>query len=250
MGGHLSGGGQEGAGGHTAGGGMMAAGGNPGSGGRIGVGGDSGIMDALTDPVPNAEAGVENPQSGTRLKGKYIMGSDGSKEYLTRTLDVNQDIGSANSQGISSHPIWYDSMLMQDCSFYVAADGDTRCLVGRASPDLQGGSWGILYSDNQCTQLILEVINTAFGCPAIQVPTYGLFTVSPSPSTCADTTPTPVHVFQSGAKVATPATVYIIENNGNGGLSCQSLPTTGATFYQATEVPPSTFVQGTAGIDP
>ncbi|MFT3776543.1 MAG: hypothetical protein QM820_65210 [Minicystis sp.] len=80
----------------------------PGVGGASGTGGtilDSGIADALTDPVPPANA---EPAAGSRLKPKYRLGDDGAKEYLAG--------------------LWFDSMRNEDCSFTLAADGKTRCL--------------------------------------------------------------------------------------------------------------------------
>ena len=58
--------------------------GHGGSGGHAGSGGDGSLFDALRDPVSDALAGIENPQSGTRLKGKFTMGADGSKQYQPR----------------------------------------------------------------------------------------------------------------------------------------------------------------------
>lgn len=65
---------------------------------------DSSILDALTDPVPDALADVTT--SGSRLKAKWIVGADGSKQFRN----------------------WYDSQLGHDCYFNPASDGQTRCL--------------------------------------------------------------------------------------------------------------------------
>jgi hypothetical protein len=64
-------------------------------------GNDSGII----DPVPKACA---DPVSGSRLKAKYRVAEDGSKEHLPGA--------------------WYDSMRGEDCVFLHASDGKERCL--------------------------------------------------------------------------------------------------------------------------
>src|SRR5262245_1097586 len=83
---------QSGSGGH-AGTGGIAHGGNTGSGGHSGNAGtgqsEGGLMDALRDPVSEAMAGLETPASGSRLKAKYLMGSDGSKQYQLSATEID-----------------------------------------------------------------------------------------------------------------------------------------------------------------
>ncbi len=142
-----------------------------GTGGTSGTIVDSGILDALTDPVPSAFA---DPTDGTRLKATYLIGADGSKAYLTS--------------------VWYDSQRSEDCSFGVAGDGQTRCLPN--------GAAGGLFADSACTQPILSMptgctapayalTQSAQGCSVNPVGTH-VFSVG------ALTNPTGIYV-QSGA---------------------------------------------------
>lgn len=67
--------------------------------GTTGRGGSSG---SITDPVPPAAA---DPVNGSRLKGKYRVADDGSKEWAG----------------------WHDSQRNEDCQFRVGTDGILRC---------------------------------------------------------------------------------------------------------------------------
>jgi hypothetical protein len=112
----------------ASGGGMGGAGsatdGTGTSGGSAGM--DSGLYDALTDPVPTANA---DPADGTRLKATYRVGDDGSKEYVPG--------------------VWFDKTRDESCSFTTAGDGKTRCLPA--------GAAGGVYSDSACTQQMVAV---------------------------------------------------------------------------------------------
>jgi hypothetical protein len=246
--------GQGGVGGHPGVGGMVAMGGHSGAGG-MGVGGDSGIFDALTDPVPDANAGGENPTSGTRLKGKYTMGSDGSKEYQLATLfnDVHMQQGNPPTGPGAVHAVWYDSMLMADCSFLPASDGTLRCLPGLPAPipisSEVGGSYLLttLFTDAGCTQPI--VAETTAGCAPV-APQYVIYLDAIGncwfqPNAPSNGQPT-VHVLQVGTLAATPAKTY----GGSPGNCYLDGVEGNVLWYSATELPPSTFVQGTTGIDP
>jgi hypothetical protein len=78
---------------------------------------------ALPSPVSVALADT----SGTRLKASYTVGSDGSKLFDADAV--------------------YDSQLGVDCSFSIAADGQTRC-PGIQDANLQKP---IVFSDAACT---------------------------------------------------------------------------------------------------
>lgn len=220
LGGHTSqgSGGRTGAGG-LAHGGQSGTGGVMGSGGTMGSGGDSSLFDALTDPVPEAMAGLENPQSGTRLKAKYIMGSDGSKQYPGPT-------------GV----LWYDSMLMTDCAFVKAADQTWRCLpTGTTDP------FSPLYTDSQCTQPITGLGNHAscFAGPPVYIAL---------PYSYAQCDARYI-AYQVGAVIPAPQVIYMHDVN-LGCIQSTSPPTSFTAFYALTTVPPSAFVQGTLGVDP
>lgn len=130
--------GQEGASGAGVSGGGTGAGGSSGGqgGGAGGAGGD--LLDAMTNPVPDANAQAVD---GSRLKAKFLVGEDGSKQF---------------------NYTWYDTQLDEDCSFSVAADGHMRCLPGF--------NMGLAYfADSGCTSPIAVIATT--GCSP-SVPRY------------------------------------------------------------------------------
>jgi len=106
------------------GGGSIGDGSSSGSG--PGGDNDSDLVDALTNPVPDANA--EPTTSGSRLKARYYVGEDGSRQFVG----------------------WYDSQRKEECSFLSAGDGETRCLPAGAYPI------GV-YSDANCTTPIVYV---------------------------------------------------------------------------------------------
>jgi hypothetical protein len=100
------------------------------------------IMDAIVDPVPSAVA--EPPQSGSRLRAIYVVGSDGSREFRG----------------------WHDAQRNEDCSFTNASDGSMRCMP------VAGGSGGLYYSDASCTVPIF-LIPPASNCGGRPSSKYG-----------------------------------------------------------------------------
>jgi hypothetical protein len=156
--------------------GTSSAGGTNGSAGGTGGTGmaiaDSGLVDALTDPVPTASA---DPTDGSRLKATYLLGADGSKGYVPG--------------------VWYDTMRSETCTFTLGGDGQERCLPS--------GILGGMFSDSACTQpiaavpmgcatplyaTIADVSNCGTGVGAVHVYTLG-----------ATTSPTQLYV-QSGTQ--------------------------------------------------
>jgi len=220
--GHGGHGGAVAAGGGGHGGAMAASGGagTDGAGGK-GVGGDSGIFDALTDPVPDAFAGTEDPASGTRLKGKFIAGADGSKMYLPS--------------------VWYDSQRQEDCAFGTAGDGMLRCLPTSVQ------DFPLFYTDAQCTKpfAILASGPPPSGCAA-SPPAYNR-TTDPG-GVCPTTQAPPSHYYPIGQQIAQPPGPYYGTNSGSCAQS--QLGFTTLFFSVMPEVPPSSFVAGTAGNDP
>jgi hypothetical protein len=116
------------------------------SGTHDGASGEATLLDAVTDPVPNAMADVV--QSGTRLKAHYYAGEDGSKQFTMTFLDTQRN---------------------EDCSFQIGGDGVVRCLPS-------GGTVLYYYADSACTQLLAGV---PIGCTAPKYATTGA-------STCPD----------------------------------------------------------------
>jgi len=200
------------------------------SGGSSASGG-GGILDALTDPVP--EASADPNQSGTRLKVNYYAGADGSKQS-TGTMR--------------------DSMLNVDCYFSKASDGTMRCMPV-ATATTVGAS---VYADGGCTQPIALVSQ----CPGTTTPTQ----VSASIGTSGA-----IHTFALGSVITASSVYYFaLTANANacnpGGLNgysytCTPYPAsawatlqTNSTAYGvgAEIVPPSpsTFVQATIQTEP
>lgn len=242
-GGHLGTGGLAGTGGH---GGHTSAS-STGSGGTMGMGGtsgDSGIMDALMDPVSDAMAGIENPQSGSRLKGKYVMGADGSKEYQFSTFFGDPHGG--NQPGpLAVHPVWYDSVLQEDCTFLPASDGKLYCMPGTPATSSETFGLILIYTDAACTKQVLAQLQPGVGCVPNTAPKYvqGL----DQAANCLPTAMPATHVYQVGSPVAQPSVVYIGSPS-----QCQfwNNPPNAMEWFSVTEVPLTTFVQGSAGIDP
>lgn len=112
-----------------------------GAGSANGMGGrrDASIIDAITDPVAEAQA---DPIDGTRLRAYYMTGDDGSK--------------------YSIYGRWWDSLRMEDCNFLPASDGKLRCLPSASVATLY-------FVDASCAQPIAAV---APGCAEKYVPRY------------------------------------------------------------------------------
>jgi hypothetical protein len=237
----------------TSGGGHGTGGrGHGGAHGSGSGGSEAGIMDALTDPIAEAMAGLENPQSGTRLKAKYIMGADGSKEYRFTTIFL--DVHFVNGPN-EVHPVWYDSVLQADCIFLWSADGKLRCLPGTPSRETfqqdnaADFGFGVLFTDAQCTAPIVWQESPGPGCAPFTPLKYvqHLYQTQCVSTLLSTGTQFPVHVFQVGAQVPQPAQVYY--GTPCKGYVVSNFPSAVA-WFSATEVPPSAFVQGTAGVDP
>jgi hypothetical protein len=224
----MSGSSVSGSGGHAGssghGGAVAGNGGHggtmPGSGGN-GASGDSGIVDALTDPVPDAFAGSEDPASGTRLKGKFIAGADGSKMYLPS--------------------VWSDSQRQEDCAFGTAGDGMLRCLPTSVQ------DFPLYYTDAQCTKpfAILASGPPPSGCAA-NPPKYNRTT--DAGGACPMVQAPPSHYYPIGQQISQPQGPYYATNSG----SCAQSQIGFTTLYFSVmaEVPATSFVAGTVGTDP
>ncbi len=88
---------------------------------------DAGILDALTDPVSEANA---DSVSGSRLKAYYVNGEDGSKASMVDR--------------------WYDSERFEDCSFRTMYDGSLRCIPVDKITEAN------VYADAGCTKPVLK----------------------------------------------------------------------------------------------
>jgi hypothetical protein len=87
-------------------------------------------MDDVIEPVPDAAA--EPAQSGDRLKARWRVGSDGSREFAG----------------------WYDSGRSENCSFQLV-NGSMRCLPA------YGATASGYFSDASCTQPLFVGVGCA-----------------------------------------------------------------------------------------
>jgi hypothetical protein len=118
------------------------------------------IVDALTDPVSSASA--QTMTSGSRLKAKWYVGSDGARQFAG----------------------WHDSQLNVDCDFGQASDGTIRCLPPPAGVTI--GTQGY-FSDAGCTQMLGVTDGCGHPTPTnITVTT----TSAPGSAVCSATTQT------------------------------------------------------------
>jgi hypothetical protein len=168
------------------------------------------IVDALTDPVSSASA--QTMTSGSRLKAKWYVGADGSKQFLG----------------------WHDSQLNTDCDFEVASDGATRCIPAYPT----GALVATYFADTACSQALAYSYH---GCTG---PTFASQSAAASAS-CALTPAT--HIYPISAY---SGTVY--EGSSASCSAVTSAAILGAyTFYSiGSEVSPSQFVQATIQTDP
>jgi hypothetical protein len=199
------------------------------SGGNVG-GDDGGIWDALTDPVPEADA---EPMSGSRLKRKFRLGDDGSKEYEQVVVQVS------GGTTTSVRGVWYDSERQDDCVFMTAGDGKQRCLP-------LGYQGALQYSDSQCTKAAAPVPAAPAGCP-MSIPKY-VVTIDAS-AVC----PQPLlelsnHVYTVGSFLGQITLYY---KTSNGSCAAGGGPPPNQLIYELTqEVDVTSFVQASVGVDP
>ncbi len=165
----------------------------PDSGGSNGSAGLGSVIDAmadaLTDPVADAAA---QSVSGSRLKARYWVGEDGSKQFAG----------------------WYDSQREEACSFQDYGDGVPRC---RPS----SGAFASYFLDSGCTVPLFNVYDTEcstapkYGTALSGCTTqlYQLAANTPSmvyvgkPGACTGTMPPAGYTYYSGTLVS--ASVFV-----------------------------------------
>jgi hypothetical protein len=210
-----------GAGGMSTGGATAAAGaaGHEGTAGSLGAAGagpvDAGIDDALdaladamTDPVDEAEAYV----SGTRLKARRWVTTDGAK----------QAIG------------WYDSERDENCNFYVSGDGKTRCLPFDAYTTVNAS----YFADSGCTQ---PVIYHGVGCGVPEPPVYAY-------KADAATCPPRYRLYSLGSEIAS-GKAYVKSGINCTEMTLCASATTCRLYNMGAEVAASSFVAATEQTD-
>ncbi|WP_437527443.1 hypothetical protein WME79_42810 [Sorangium sp. So ce726] len=178
--------------------------------GNGGNGGFGGFM----DPVPDASA---DPMSGSRLKARYRTTEDGAKVYDTTR--------------------WFDSTRREICAFYLAADGQERCLPGLVDASIATPISGY-FAESSCTK---EVVMYKKGC----TPKYA-YNTAQSDAAC-DALTNRIRMFSVGERLS-GTTIYIPNSAG----ACTAVTANSAYDYfpLGDEIPPSAFVAATWSVDP
>ncbi len=191
---------------------FTGAGGASGTGSSSASGGFGGFVDAMVDPVPDANA--EPPSSGSRLKAKRYIAADGARSDVFG---------------------WHDSVRKEDCAFRYASDAITRCLpaVAYQLP---------FYADDQCGQ---QIASLSYGkSPCDGAFKYALKYEQDLPQ-CSNTGPD-VHEF--GSPIV-PTWVYYKKTDGSC-VTYSGLETLTDWHTIGAKIPPTEFVAATLTVDP
>jgi hypothetical protein len=130
----------------------------------------AGMIGDMIDPVDDAAA---ETKSGTRLRARYYVGEDGSKEFIG----------------------WHDMQRNENCTFAKAPDGKLRCLPS------EGNALALGYnSDAGCTTQLFITIATG-AC----VPPTAKYATTTDTSTCTTALHTVTLVTPTELYVGTPA---------------------------------------------
>ncbi len=209
--------GHDGAQGYT---GPQGPAGQPGTQGLPGPAGNVGTQGAPGMPGPaglQGPAGATGPAgavqiaSGARLKAKWRVGDDGSRDFVH----------------------WYDSALNVDCAFERAADGVDRCLPVTYTNSTMATSYEVFYLDSMCT---IPLVIMSAGCAS---PIY----VHTADWACASAQ----HVWHLKAEIMPPPFIYKQFNAAN----CANIPTPAGTMFNTDpETPAASFVGSMSQIDP
>jgi hypothetical protein len=192
--------------------GVDGAPGPAGAPGAAGPQGSPGIAGAVGPQGPAGKDGVGGPSSGTRLKVRYRLGDDGSKEPIPGG--------------------WWDSQMSANCSYRRAADGIDRCIPEAMTFSAQSTPY---YLDAACTILAFEYTPPLPGCPFGLATGYALT----ADATCS----TAVHVYQLGPLADASTPTY--KKNG---MECSTWSTVGniaAVQPIGAEFPAASFVAAT-----
>lgn len=193
------------AGGFNSTGGLTS---NAGTTGSISGGGSGGVGGlSVLNPVPSADAAI----SGSRLKARFRISSDGSKEYLPGE--------------------WYDSVRQENCSIVNDKNGIQRCLpIG----DAMGSPPTAYYSDSSCT---LGVAVTNCYQNKKYIATIGYTTI------CLSNYGNTWQIYEIGEQI----TVYeIYQKSGTSCIQTQ-LPAGYYIYSIGAEIDPSEFVSFSEG---
>jgi hypothetical protein len=170
-----------------------------------------GAIVAQDGAVLAADGAVVSPPnpgitSGTRLRARVIVSSDGAEQFAG----------------------WHDSSRNEDCSFTTAADGIMRC-------EPTGLGVGGIFSNATCTQLV------AYQAAACSAPAYMVYS---EPTTNGCFTAYRLHIYTASSKISAPTTVYTL--SAGVCKASGIVPSTLGDFYSASsEVPASSFQDAT-----
>jgi hypothetical protein len=162
------------------------------------------VIDRVVHPIGDARADVAT--SGSRLKARYLVGDDGSRQW---------------NYG------WFDTQLGVNCSFVLAVDSTTRCLPS------SGAGVGTYYGDSGCTQRLAAAAPTACAAPKYAT---SIDTTAPACNFQYKTTVYSLDQAFAGA------TVYI--KSGVSCLSTPT-PATLSFYVLGAEAPAASFVAAT-----
>jgi hypothetical protein len=190
------------------------------SGQAIGDGAVVRILDALTDPVTTAKA---DTQSGSRLKAKWYVGADGSRQLAG----------------------WHDSQLKIDCTFTTASDGVIRCLPAFGVSAAYYAPTPAVFADAACTQEAAYQ-SVVSGCPGVPPSPSYAWSPDSAPSECSDG----YAIYQIGSPLMVTYTRQT--NYQDGGVTCvpSAATPTLAWYSVGAAVDPATFVSATVQTDP
>lgn len=185
--------------------------GHDGAQGPAGKDGAPGMPGAKGDP---GAPGKDAAQSGSRIVARYVVGDDGSRQFLGQ----------------------HDTQLDADCAWGTATDGKLRCLPGTAL------SANIYFSDAACAVPLVLAVDPASVPSCGLLPAYVRVRVN-----AEDTCVAPMMAVVSvGASVATPPDppAYGYQHGKCVGPLTSFAP--GPPFYTVTVIDPSSMVGGAA----
>lgn len=171
---------------------------------------DAGRPPSLLLPVAEAEAA----ESGSRLKARWYVGADGSRQFLN----------------------WFDSEVQAECYFARGRDGALRCLPSPLGESVLSTA---LYADEECSSRVAAF--SAASCGSAQ-PNVVVIQDQAGTDACAQT---PYRYHRVGAEV--PAgEIYTLQ-----GTACTVSPRDPARTYRlvGAEIPAAGFVAGEIVVD-
>jgi hypothetical protein len=170
-----------------------------------------GVGGAQSEPSMMPVAEAQAAESGTRLKARWYVGEDGSRQPTFQ---------------------WFDSARNEDCTFQMAADGVLRCIPG-GYPQVS------YFSDDACTARIFAFgIAAPSSCSVNAVPKYAVVS---SVEGCTSR----ARVFQVGS-VTDPSQLYL-----QSGESCVAALSDGVEYHvSGPEVAAASFVAVQLVTDP